>query len=368
MLVVEGLSKAWPGFSLRVGLEIGDGRIAALLGPSGCGKSSLLRLLCGLATPDSGRILLDGRELSGLAPEARGIGLVFQDYALFPAMSVRRNIEYGPRMRGLGRADRERRARDLAASFGIADLLDRGPASLSGGEQQRVALARTLAAEPKLVLLDEPLSSLDAGLRRRLRSEIAERLRAAGVMALHVTHDVDEALAVADEVFLMDRGRIVERGGPEALYDSPSTAYGARFLCRGPVLPLLGLGGSPSSPLALTRIGAFRCRPIREGLEGKKLCLFFPSDAVRILGGEGCGSIGRGREIGENEVEGRVAESSYAGRCRRVRLTCPAASPPGGGGPEELEIEVPAEFRPAPGEALRFRAAPGDCMILPELE
>jgi ABC-type Fe3+/spermidine/putrescine transport system ATPase subunit len=367
MLEIIGLRKAWPGFRLEASLSLEDGAIGAILGPSGCGKSTLLRLAAGLLESEGGRIAIDGRNLAALPPERRGIGMVFQDYALFPRMSVRRNIEYGPRMEGRRRSEREAIASSLAASFGIEPLLERNPSSLSGGEQQRVALARSLAARPRLVLLDEPLSSLDAGLRRKLRSEIAERLRAAGVMALHVTHDVEEALAIADRVFLMGRGSIIEEGVPEELYARPRTAYGARFLGRGPVLPLSGLERAGEGLRALTALGAFRCsgtevnamRAIASG--GAGFSLFFPAEAAVLRPAPTSSAGVKARE--DNLVEGVALESVFAGRFRRIRLSCSTGSTP-----ELLEIEAPPDARPARGRSLSFAVRPEDCMILPEGE
>ncbi len=359
MLAVEGLVKEWPDFRLEIGLEVSDGEIVALLGPSGCGKSSFLRILAGLEVQDAGSIRLGGKALDRVPPEKRGIGMVFQDFALFPAMSVRRNIEYGPRMRGIPRGLRESRAEALASAMEIGGLLGRHPDSLSGGEQQRVALARCLAAQPALVLLDEPLSSLDAGLRRRLRSEIVERLRAAGVMAIHVTHDVEEALAVADRVFLMARGIIVESGAPEALYARPATAYGARFLGRGPLLPLLGLRGGEGVAIAVTALGEFALAgPFSTRPEGR-LSLFFPAEAPNH-------HASSAPDAGANVIEGIVIESSFAGRFRRVEMLCEPRSG-GHAGPIAIEIELPPSLRPARGDRLRLRVRPEDCMLLPEL-
>jgi len=268
-------------------------------------------------------------------------------------------------MGGAGRAERARTAEELAASFEIGPLLDRNPSTLSGGEQQRVALARTLAAQPRLVLLDEPLSSLDANLRRRLRAEIAERLRAAGVMAIHVTHDVEEAFAVADRVFIMGNGRILEEGSPEELYARPRTAYGARFLGRGPVLPALGVEGPASAPRVATALGHFRCRApygsaaqrdLSEGRDSGRMALFFPSESPVVTGP----SAG-----GDNLLTGTVIDSSFAGRFRRVRLVCEAKM---GGRSEriELEIETAPSFHPSCGEGLILRVEAEDCALLPD--
>lgn len=366
MLEVRNLAKAWPDFELGASLSIQDGEIAAILGPSGCGKSTLLRLIAGLDRPDSGSVILDGKELGSLGPEKRGIGLVFQDFALFPGMSVRRNIEYGPRMAGMGKAERDRLADSLAASMEIARLLDRNPASLSGGEQQRVALARALAARPRLVLLDEPLSSLDAGLRRRLRVEIAERLRSASVMAIHVTHDVEEAFAMADRVFVMGRGRIAEEGSPEELYTRPRTAYGARFLGRGPVLAVRSMQSAGKMVRAHCAIGSFLCAHGENGTLSEtggtdsRVALFFPADSADFVDP----SSG-----GENIARARVLGTSFGGRFRRLRLAFDAFEAEASGAGEgilEIELETPIGFRPQPGERVAFRVAPEDCILLPE--
>ena len=363
MLRIESLRKKWPAFELDAGLELGEGEIGALLGPSGCGKSTLLRLIAGLIRGDSGRIELDGRDLGDLPPEKRRVGMVFQDFALFPAMSVRRNIEYGPRMGGLRRRERSEIAVSLAESFEIGGLLGRSPGSLSGGEQQRVALARTLAARPDLVLLDEPLSSLDSLLRQRLRAEIRARLRAAGVMALHVTHDVEEALAIADRIFLMDDGRITESGDPETLYSRPPTAHCARFFGRGPVIPVQELIGPHETPVARTSLGDFRClapSPFRSLPGGASL--FFLADAVVVLGGTA-------REGESNTLGGIVTATSFAGRFRRISLACFAQrSAPGGPSSYPVDIEVPTSVNPGVGDGLAFRVEPADCRILPESE
>ena len=286
MLEVEGLAKSWPRFSLALNLKLGDGEIAAVLGPSGCGKSTLLRLISGLERPDKGKILIDGHDVAGLPPDRRGIGMVFQDFALFPHLSVRKNIEYGPRMRGVPRHRRREMAENLATVFEISPLLERSPYSLSGGEQQRVALARTLASQPAIVLLDEPLSSLDASLRRRLRTEIAGRLRELGKAAILVTHDTEEALAVADRIFLMRSGRIEAEGRSEDLYATPPTAWSATFLGRGPVLDILSLESDGSACIAHTALGRFRSEHPPCGVGEKAASLFFPAEApiARSLG------------------------------------------------------------------------------------
>lgn len=358
MLEVEGLRKSWPDFRLEVDLRLGRGQIAAVLGPSGCGKSTLLRLLSGLARPDSGRILLDGRDVSSLPPERRGIGMVFQDFALFPHMSVRRNIEYGPRMAGVPRAKRREAAEALADSFEITGLLERSPYSLSGGEQQRVALARALAAKPVIVLLDEPLSSLDASLRRRLRAEIAARLRKAGIAAILVTHDAEEALAIADRICLMREGAVEAEGLPEELYARPPSAWSAAFLGRGPVLEILSLERAAGALVAQTPLGAFRCAP-RDESAGRATSLFFPAEAPEAAPGRGAPG-----EATRNRVAGRISASAFGGRYRRVALDCPVVAGPAAGASIVLELELPSSLRPALGDALELYIPEDRCYAL----
>jgi ABC-type Fe3+/spermidine/putrescine transport system ATPase subunit len=362
VLEVEGLAKRWPGFSLEASLSLAKGEILCVLGPSGCGKSTLLRLVAGLEAPDGGRIVVAGRDLSSLPPERRGIGMVFQDLALFPHLSVERNIEYGLRLRGIGRRRRAASTARLAEALEIGALLGRGVASLSGGERQRVALARTLAVEPELVLLDEPFSSLDASLRRRVRSELVLALRKAGATAILVTHDAEEAFEIGDRVILMRSGSIEAEGRPEDLHAEPPTAWCASFLGLGPVLDAITVEVDARSTLASTPIGPFRVEGAApERCRGAApLALFFPASAP--VGEARSGII----ESGENCIEGRVMAQGFAGRFRRVSLALPV-SPRYGGTMKEItiEIELPVSTRPLVGELLRLHVPPPACRLLP---
>jgi ABC-type Fe3+/spermidine/putrescine transport system ATPase subunit len=211
-------------------LTVGAGEIVALLGPSGCGKTTTLRLIAGFESLDAGRILLGGSDLTALPPFRRGIGLVFQDYALFPHMTVADNIDYGMRQHGVARAERAKRRADLLRLVRLERLEDRRPAALSGGQQQRVALARALAISPKLLLLDEPLSNLDAKLREALRTELGDILRAVGMTTLIVTHDQIEAIALANRIALMNKGAIEQVGSARDIYERPTTRFVAEFI------------------------------------------------------------------------------------------------------------------------------------------
>lgn len=360
MLRLESLRRSWPGFALDADLALGDAEIGAVLGPSGSGKSSLLRLVAGLERQDSGRIVLDGDDISALPPERRGVGMVFQDFALFPAMTVAANIAYGPKVAGMSRADRRRITLNLARGMGIERLLSRYPASLSGGERQRVALARTLAASPRLVLLDEPLSSLDGGLRRRLRSEVAAKLREAGSAALHVTHDVEEAMAIADRIFLMREGRIEASGAPEGLFEHPPSAWAAAFMDCGPVIPAISIDGRPDAPIARVSFGHIAC-----GAESRceaspgECSVYFPRDAGSL---ESVADDRRGQARSELEINRFTCkvETAYStGRSRRTLLS-PLASP------DELsfEMDFPLSVNPARGEIVDLVIPRSRCGIL----
>ncbi|RDI96016.1 ABC transporter ATP-binding protein [Meiothermus sp. QL-1] len=230
MLRLEGLRKTYPGFSLLVWLEVGAEETLALLGPSGSGKTTLLRLVAGLETPEAGEIWLGDTPLGPLPPEARRVGLVFQDYALFPHLSVYENIAFGLReARWPAQRIRERVA-ELLEWVRLEAHAQKRPHQLSGGERQRVALARALAAEPRVLLLDEPLGALDLKLRQELLWELRALLRRVRVPALVVTHDQAEAFALADRVAILREGRLVQQGTPEALYRRPKDAWVARFL------------------------------------------------------------------------------------------------------------------------------------------
>lgn len=220
-----------------VDLVIGPGERVSVLGPSGSGKSTLLRVIAGLHPAAGGRVVIDGDDVTPLPPEARGIGLVPQEGALFPHLDVAANVGYGIRGLRLRHAHRDPRVRDLVDVVGLGGLLRRRPHELSGGQRQRVAVARALAHEPRLVLLDEPFSALDAGLRQQVRDDVAQILRDRGVGVALITHDQEEALSLGDRVAVMRDGRIVQAGTPREVYTAPVDAWTARFLGEALVLP-----------------------------------------------------------------------------------------------------------------------------------
>jgi ABC-type Fe3+/spermidine/putrescine transport system ATPase subunit len=213
-----------------VTLNVGAGEVVALLGPSGCGKTTTLRVVAGFESADTGSISIDGREVNHLPPYRRNVGVVFQDYALFPHMTVAQNVEYGLRQRGWPASRREMRRDQMLRLVQLDGYEHRKPGALSGGQQQRVALARALAIEPRLLLLDEPLSNLDAQLREALRTELRAILTEVGLTTLVVTHDQSEAMALADRIAVMRNGKIVQIGTPREVYSRPATRFVAEFI------------------------------------------------------------------------------------------------------------------------------------------
>ncbi len=214
----------------NLSIQVRTGQIMCVLGPSGCGKSTLLRVIAGLEEPAAGRVLWDGQDITKLPVHRRGFGLMFQDYALFPHRSVKANVAFGLRMQSIPKAEIEQRVEQVLDRVGLAGLGERGVGQLSGGQQQRVALARAIAPSPRLLMFDEPLGSLDRSLRERLVLELSEVLFSLGITALYVTHDQEEALALADRVMVMNAGRLEQLGSPLDIWSRPRNVFTARFL------------------------------------------------------------------------------------------------------------------------------------------
>ena len=263
-------SVAFRGVSKRFGrveavreltLEVADGELMVLVGPSGCGKTTALRMLAGLEAVDDGRIEIDGRVVNGVAPRARDVAMVFQDYALYPHMTVRDNMAFGLRRRRLPHGEIDRRVTETSETLGLGELLDRRPRELSGGQQQRVALGRALVREPSVLLMDEPLSNLDAALRVQARGEIRRLQREVGTTTVYVTHDQVEALTLGDRIAVMNEGRLEQAGTPEQLYDEPANVFVGGFI-GSPPMSFLRWDG------ALLGVRPEHVRPWSDGLLG----------------------------------------------------------------------------------------------------
>jgi multiple sugar transport system ATP-binding protein len=216
-------------------ITIPNGKLIGLLGPSGCGKSTTLYMIAGLHTPTGGKIFFGDEEVTEVAPEKRGIGLVFQNYALYPHMTVRQNIMFPLENLKVDKEEAEQRTVEMAKLVGIEELLDRKPAQLSGGQQQRVAIARAIVKKPKVLLLDEPLSNLDARLRLQTREEIKRIQRETGITTIFVTHDQEEAMSISDEIVVMNFGLEQQKGEPQSVYDNPTNQFVAQFLGTPPI-------------------------------------------------------------------------------------------------------------------------------------
>jgi len=313
----------------RVSLTLPKGRLLALLGPSGCGKTTTLRMVAGHERPDSGRILIGGADVADLPPDRRDVGMVFQSYALFPHLSVYGNVAFGLRSRKTPREEERARVADALGVVGLAGAGPRRVTSLSGGEQQRVALARALVLRPRVLLLDEPLSNLDAALRVATRREIRRIQREAGLTTLYVTHDQEEAMAIADRVAVMEGGRVRQTGAPEEVYANPADAFTASFIGDANLVEGVVADGKVHVRGGLTLDA--------EGLptDGSEVTVAIRRESIRIEPGDGATVVER-QFLGESWL---VAVDA-GGVSLRVRRPAAEGPPPEVG--ERVGLEVPA--------------------------
>ncbi len=310
-LELRGLAKRYGGFVAVDGadLVVERGAFLTLLGPSGSGKTTILMMIAGFTEPTTGKLLLDGQDITALPPEKRAFGMVFQGYALFPHLSVAENIAFPLRVRGEGRAAREdkvRAALDLVQLTGFAERL---PKQLSGGQQQRVALARALVFNPALLLLDEPLSALDKKLRAELQEELRALHRRVGRTFINVTHDQEEALSLSDEVAILNHGRIIQKGAPGALYEHPRTRFVADFLGKSNFLK--GVVREVGDGTIGVQCGAMRLRhfaPATRPALGAEVLLSLRPEKIALA------------QEGDNALEGRVISAAYLGTGHSVVL------------------------------------------------
>jgi iron(III) transport system ATP-binding protein len=335
-VVFERVSKAFGPIQAvdDLTLEVPRGSFATLLGPSGCGKTTLLRILAGFLNPDRGSVRVAGRDMSGLTPDRRPVGLVFQDYALFPHLTVAENLAYGLRCRRARSEERRRKVAEVAGRLHLEGLLRRHPHELSGGQQQRVALGRVLVLEPEVLLMDEPLSALDARLRLRIRGELKELQRRLGITTVYVTHDQEEALSLSDQVAVLDQGRLQQFGTPADVYRRPRNRFTADFVGQANLVPaevIIDRGDRVE-----VRFGAVYTEVAKDArltlARGDQGTVLFRPESLKL-----------GNADGGWTIPGRVAGSSFLGSTARVEVETA----------DELgawTVDVPSAEGPSSGE------------------
>ena len=296
-----------------IDIALGEGEFLSLLGPSGCGKTTALRLVAGFDRPDDGRIVVEGRDITGVAPNKRDMGMVFQAYSLFPNMTARQNVEFGLKIRGKAKVDRRKRVSELLELVGLGHAADRFPHQLSGGMQQRVALARALAIEPRVLLLDEPLSALDAKVRVQLREEIRRIQLELGITTLYVTHDQEEALAISDHVAVMSGGVIEQMGTPAEMYTAPATPFVAEFIGTMNRLEATVLDGAAGHvDFAGSRLQVDAARGRRTG---ERVLILIRPEALELEAST------NGAVSGDNMLNGEVIAQTFLGPVTRLKVS-----------------------------------------------
>jgi len=325
-----------------VSLGVRKGELICFLGPSGCGKTTLLRIIAGLEVQSAGTIVQAGRDISWLPPMDRDYGIVFQSYALFPNLSVADNVAYGLVNRRMARRDREARVQELLSLVGMPDAGPKYPSQLSGGQQQRVAIARALATSPGLLLLDEPLSALDARVRVRLRGEIRSLQQRLGITTILVTHDQEEALSMADRIVVMKDGDIEQIGSPSEVYARPATPFVADFVGKTNLLPATRSGNDR------VQVGEqrFVCPIVSELGNGAAFRLFFRPEDITVRGVHGATP---------NSAAAVVEKVEYLGAYSRVTFRLNGIDQPL---TADLSLNDMAEFHPRPGDTLRLAIPP----------
>ena len=322
---LEGVAKSWGSTTAlqAIDLSIPSGAFCVLLGPSGCGKSTTLRIIAGLEQASAGRVRIGGQDVTDLPPAERGIAMVFQNYALFPHLSVAENIGFGLSVRKVPKAEAARRLHDAAGLLGLSHLLDRKPGQLSGGQQQRVALGRALVAQAHVCLMDEPLSNLDAQLRQEMRAELRELQQRLGLTVVYVTHDQAEAMSMADQVVLLHQGRVEQCATPRALYAQPATTFAARFI------------GTPAMNLVQLQDGAIAGSSVRLPAPTGAAWLGLRPEAVALSG--------------EARVPAQVVGLEYLGA--DVVLRCQVGS-------EQITVRAPGQQAVQAGQTLSLAWPP----------
>jgi ABC-type Fe3+/spermidine/putrescine transport system ATPase subunit len=345
-------------------LDVRPGEFLTLLGPSGCGKTTTLNMIAGFVAPDAGRILLDGQDVSRLPPNRRDTAMVFQQYALFPHLTVGQNVGYGLKMRKRPAAEIRSLVADALDRVGLAGREDRPPAQLSGGQQQRVALARAIVVRPKILLFDEPLSNLDLKLREQLRLEIKHLQRELGITSIFVTHDQTEALVMSDRIAVMRAGRIEQLGTPDTIYNDPATSFVAGFVGQSNLVDGVCTAAEPVTPTCTVRLaGSHEVRarwvsPMTDVVSGTAVKVLLRPEALR-LGPASGGQPDRSAAPSGTAIEGRVVEVVGEGSVATVVVSITETL--------RLRVAVPDPGSctlPAPGEKASIVIPPGAARAL----
>lgn len=332
----------------KASLSVNDGELFTLLGPSGCGKTTTLRVIAGFEYPDEGKVLFDKEDVTFKKPYERGTAMVFQNYALWPHMSVFDNVAYGLKIRKLPKDEIKRRVKEVLELVGLSGLENRYPLQLSGGQQQRVALARALVVEPKVLLLDEPLSNLDAKLRLRMREEIRRLQRKLGITTIYVTHDQEEAMSLSDRIAVMNKGRILQIGAPKEVYSNPRNLFVATFIGRSIILR----GKVISVEQGFAKITYDN--NVIEGRIADEFELNVGDEAVVIMRPEDF-SI-EPYSVKHNVIEGVVELTMFLGPFTQVRLKT---------GSQSIFVYVDPEDEPRIGQNIRVYIKPSDVVVFP---
>jgi len=349
IVCLEGVSKRY-GETAAVeplDLEIAAGEFVVLLGPSGSGKTTILSMIGGFAAPTAGRVLIAGEDVTELPPAKRPTATVFQDYALFPHMSVRANVAFGLAMRKVPRAERHRRADEMLQLVGLEGFGGRGVHQLSGGQRQRVALARAIAVEPKVLLLDEPLGALDLALRRQMQEELVRIQKRLGTTFVHVTHDQEEAMSIADRVVVMNKGLIEDMGPPARVYLRPASLFTACFMGESNIL--MGEVVEATSAVAWVKTPVGTLTVPAHAAIGEAVTLSIRPEQL-LIGSSADGALPLGR--------GTVTETSFQGTHLRAHVAM------GSDGCHELLLRAPATAGLAPDDAVDLAVRPGDIVML----